>query len=242
MEQVREALRAGADVNEQDEDGWTALMRAVECGGEHGAGMMRLLVDAGADANKQNKCGWTALMHTAKYGGEHGAGMMRLLVDVGADANKQNNDGWTALMLAARSHCSESDDEYACDDSTSDGSESDATDRGEHSEAMVRLLVTRGATLPRAADALHRNTPSALVSYLDGARSWTPLHRAADARDHDALVALLGERPPSFTRPDEAVDSPHPHMRTALSIAGSDSYPTARPCLLYTSPSPRDRG
>ena len=94
---------------------------------------------------------------------------------------------------------------------------------------MVRLLVARGATLPRAADALHRNTPSALVSYLDGARSWTPLHRAADARDHDALVALLDDLSRSSTRPDEAVDSPHPHMRTALSIAGSDSYPTARP-------------
>ena len=67
------------------------------------------------------------------------------------------------------------------------------------------------------------------MSYLDGARSWTPLHRAADARDHDALVALLDELPRSSTRPDEAVDSPHPHMRTALSIAGSASYPMARP-------------
>ena len=30
---------------------------AAQYGGEHGSGMMRLLVDAGADANKQSKDG-----------------------------------------------------------------------------------------------------------------------------------------------------------------------------------------
>ena len=48
-------------------------------------------------------------------------------------------------------------------------------------------------------------------------------------RDVDALEALLGERLALGARLDEAVDSPHPHMRTALAIAGSDSYPTAQP-------------
>ena len=177
----------------------------------------------------QKEDGWTALMITARHGGEHGAGMMRLLLDAGADANKQGEDGKTALMLAARPHCSESDDESEYDDSTSDGSESDAADRGVHAEAMVRLLVARGATLPRAADALHRNTPSALVSYLDGARSWTPLHRAADARDFSALFARLRERAPLHERHDDAVDSPHAHMRTALAIAASDEYACAAP-------------
>ena len=41
-------------------------MFAAEHGGEHGAAMMRLLLDAGADANKQNKDGWTALMMAAQ--------------------------------------------------------------------------------------------------------------------------------------------------------------------------------
>ena len=84
VEEVRQALRAGADANKQDEGGWTALMVAAQHGGEHGAGMVRLLVDAGADGNKQNENGWTALMYAARYGGEHAAGMMRLLVDAGA--------------------------------------------------------------------------------------------------------------------------------------------------------------
>ena len=58
VEEVHEALRAGVDVDAlDDENGKTALMFAAQEGGEHGAGMMRLLVDAGADANKQNNKG-----------------------------------------------------------------------------------------------------------------------------------------------------------------------------------------
>ena len=45
----------------------------------------------------------------------------------GADPNKQDKHGWTALMFAA-----------ACGE--------------EHSEAMMRLLVQRGATLPPRAE------------------------------------------------------------------------------------------
>ena len=58
-------------------------MLAAQYGGEHGAAMMRVLVDAGADANKQDVDGSTALLMAAQYGGEHGSGMMRLLVDAG---------------------------------------------------------------------------------------------------------------------------------------------------------------
>ena len=102
-EDVREALRAGADVDAQTESGSTALMFTAQHEGEHGAGMMRLLLDAGADVHKQDEeRGATALMVAAQHGGEHAAGMMRLLVDARADANKQSEEGWTALMYAAR--------------------------------------------------------------------------------------------------------------------------------------------
>ena len=63
-------MGAGAAVNKQTEDGWTALMIAARHGGKHAAGMVRLLVDAGADANTQDKDGNTALMVTAQFGGE----------------------------------------------------------------------------------------------------------------------------------------------------------------------------
>ena len=200
-EEVREALRAGADVDAQTESGTTALMMTALHGGEHGAGMMRLLVDVGADANKQDEYGGTALMQAAVDGGEHGAGMMRALLDAGADANKQHQHGWTALMLAAR-HAD---------------------------ECAVRLLVARGATLPPSATLLAHARSAHVVPYIRGAQNWTPLHRAADARDFSALFALLRERTPLHERHDDAVASPYADMRTALSIAASNSYPCAAP-------------
>ena len=44
-----------------------------------------------------------------------------------------------------------------------------------------------------------------------------------------ALFALLRERTPLRERHDDAVASPHADMRTALSIAASESYPCAAP-------------
>ena len=139
-------------------------------------------------------------MHAAAFGVEHAAGTLRALLDAGADVHKQDEDGWTALTYAAL--------------------------RGP-AEAM-RLLVARGATLPPSA-ALPFGTPPAHAEYVRGARNWTPLHRAADARDFSALFARLRERAPLHERHDDAVDSPHAHMRTALAIAASDEYACAAP-------------
>ncbi len=87
-----------------------------------------------------------------------------------------------------------------------------------------------------AADLAELRGHSALASYIVGAQSWTALHFAAHARDADALRECLS----SGARPDAAVESPHADMRTALSIAGSDAYPTARPvdeeCLALLQP------
>ena len=161
-------------------------------------GMMRVLLDAGADANTQSENGWTALMYAARHGGVHGAGMMEVLTGAGAAVNKQADGGWTALTIAA------------------------ASQGGEHA---MRLLVAHGATLPSVAELL-ADTPPAHAEYIRGAQKWTPVHRAADARDLTALFALLRERTPPH---DDAVDSPHADMRTALAIAASNSYPCAAP-------------
>ena len=96
------------------------------------------------------------------------------------------------------------------------------------SAEAIRLLVARGAALPLS-EALHSDTPPAHAEYIRGAQSWMPLHRAADARDFAALFALLRERAPLHERHDGAVASPHARMRTALSIAASDSYACAAP-------------
>jgi hypothetical protein len=210
IDEIRELISSGIDVNTQDKSGRTALMKAV-CWYEHGAEMMRLLVDAKADVNKQEKKGLTALMMATMYGGEHGAGMVRLLVDAGAHTNTQNKFGRTALMYA-----------------TAHG--------GEHGAVMIRLLVASGAIIPPVSK-LRTDTPPELAGYIHGAQNWTPLHRAADARDADAIIKCLSEG----MRPDAIVETSHEDMCTALSIAESTSYPTAQPvcddCLALLRPS-----
>jgi ankyrin repeat protein len=204
-------IQSGIDVNKQDKDGWTALMCAAEFERENAKVIMRALVNAGADVNKlQKKFKMTALMIAANFGGVYATEMIKILVDARADVNKQDEDGKTALMIAARW-----------------GSE--------HAAGMIRLLVASGATIPPVSD-LSTKTPE-IIAYIDGAQNWTPLHRAADARDADAIIKCLS----NGQRHDTVVDSTHPHMRTALSIAESTSYPTAQPvyddCLALLRPS-----
>ena len=109
VEEVREALRAGADANTQDKDGTTALMLAAEHGGAHAAAMIRLLIDAGADANKQDSLGTTALMVAvqqsvaprATNGCTIASETLRALIAAGSDLDATDNHGNTALHLAA---------------------------------------------------------------------------------------------------------------------------------------------
>jgi len=192
---------AGADGNKQDEDGRTALMIAARHGREHAAGMMRLLLKHGGHvaANKQNKYGWTALIKAAAHGGEHGAGMMRVLLDAGADANKQSEYGLTALMIAAQHG-------------------------GEYAAGMMRLLVARGATLPSGRWMRAAHIQDEIRTYIGLVQDWTPLQRAAHARDFDALFALL-PRGDGAMRPDAARD----RRDAALAIAASDAYACAAP-------------
>ena len=228
---MRVLLSAGADPNKHSNNGRTALMLAAENGGEHGAGMTRLLLSAGADANKQSKGGMTALI-LAAFRGEHGAGMIRVLVDAGADTNKQSKDGMTALMFAAvcggahgepmiRALLSAGADANKHKHNDDDGWTAlmyAARFGGEHAEGMVRLLVAHGATLPPGTTLDPADTPAAVAAYVIGTQNWTPLHRAADARDFNALFVLL-PRGGGAMHPDESV----------IQIASSDEYPCAAP-------------
>ena len=107
---------------------------------------------------------------------------------------------------------------------------------GEHAVAIIRLLSTRSHH-PVIFRYVTQN-PSECVEYFQGAQNWTALHRAADARDAEAICECLRQ---GTMRTETAVDSTYPDMRTALEIAGSDSYPTAQPvcedCLALLRPS-----
>ena len=163
---------------------------------QHGhAGVVEVLLARGADPNKARTDDGATPCFIAAREGH--AGVVELLLARGADPNKAcTDDGATPCWIAA------------------------ATGHVE----IVRLLIARGASL-RAMLALHPDTPPALATYLNGAREWTPLHVAADARDVATLRALLRD---ARVDPRLAVRAVLPDMRTALSIAGSASYPMAR--------------
>lgn len=93
---VQALIKAGADVNVQDEKGNTALRYAAGAGNYES---VRILLESGADVNAKNSEGRTALMSAATF--KFNLAMVQLLLDFKADVNAQNDDGYTALMQAA---------------------------------------------------------------------------------------------------------------------------------------------
>ena len=103
--EVERLIAAGADVNVQDEYGYTALMNAVDNDDNDDTDIAELLIDNGAGVNIQNELGYTALIIAAFIGRTN---IAKLLIDNGADVNIQSkfSDGKprsaTALIAATR--------------------------------------------------------------------------------------------------------------------------------------------
>ena len=87
---------AGADINEKDMYGQTALMYAVSQDLEKG---VQLLLKAGADVNLKNARDETVLMRAAF---KNLPDMLSLLIQNGANINDKDISDWTALMYASK--------------------------------------------------------------------------------------------------------------------------------------------
>ncbi len=96
VEQVRALIDAGADLDEQGDNGETALNTAIL---EGHVAVAVLLIDRGANIGARNKGGFTAL-HAAAY--VNAVEIAERLLDRGADVNdQQNKAGGTALSVAS---------------------------------------------------------------------------------------------------------------------------------------------
>jgi ankyrin repeat protein len=93
---VRALLAAGADANEADGDGTTALMRAADGNEEE---IARLLMEARADVNKSNDYGYSALSLACINANSE---LVKALLDAGANPNAAAWNGETALMTCSR--------------------------------------------------------------------------------------------------------------------------------------------
>ena len=91
---IRSLVRAGADVNARDRNGFMALHVACVCGHRS---VVELLLQAGADANARDAFGFAALHMAAQEGRRD---VVELLVRSGADANAVDGRGLPALHRA----------------------------------------------------------------------------------------------------------------------------------------------
>ena len=194
--QLRQLLKAHANVNLADPDGTTPLEWAVynddlptvqmllragadpKIANNYGvtplslaatnrdAGMTEALLKAGADPNAKLPSGSTMLMVAAKTGNPD---IVRMLIEHGADVNAKGQDyGETALVWAAQE---------------------------DHAEA-VHVLVQHGADVnARTAELRHEKDRFGLEGVLTilPHGSWTPLMYAARQGSIDAARALMDE-------------------------------------------------
>ena len=94
IKKIKELIDMGADVNQKDETGKTALMEASRRGHKE---IAVLLIQKVADVNQKDDYGWTALMWTSRKGRNE---IVELLIQNGADVNVKDYKGRNAVMIA----------------------------------------------------------------------------------------------------------------------------------------------
>ncbi|XP_019855932.1 PREDICTED: ankyrin repeat domain-containing protein 29-like, partial [Amphimedon queenslandica] len=95
---VHSLLSAGANVNIQDNKGWTALMRASKY---NHISIIHMLLQANANPHLKKTLGGSNALMIATYFGNYE--VVELLISKGIDykyLRKDHGDGWNALMLA----------------------------------------------------------------------------------------------------------------------------------------------
>jgi len=95
-EQVQATIRAGAKLDNRDEDGRTPLMYAAEY--NENPAVVTTLLNAGAKLDDRDKNGMTPLMHAAWI--NMNPDVITTLLNAGANAKAKSNEGKTAFDYA----------------------------------------------------------------------------------------------------------------------------------------------
>jgi len=96
IEELVFALDNGADINTKDENGYCAIVRAMQNDNAH---IVETLLQCGADVDDRDTHGDTPLGAAVCLRSQH---FVNLLISAGADVNARNNDGETPLFWALR--------------------------------------------------------------------------------------------------------------------------------------------
>ena len=195
-EQVRAALAAGANANERQPDGATALAWAVH---RDDLEMADILIGAGADLNAANDYGIAPLSIACL---NQNAGMVRKLAEAGANANSATWTGETPLMTCARIGLN--DGVAALLNGNADVNAKDSR-RGqtalmwaiaEGHPDIARLLIEKGADINAQSKMLDGFTPKIYKTYygtleISSRGGFTPLMFAASVGDLDSAKMLV---------------------------------------------------
>jgi ankyrin repeat protein len=93
IEIIKDCLRYNPNVNEQDHNGNTPLIVAIQV--NSGIEIIKLLIEAGANLDIQNLWGTTALISASSL---YNLELLKILIEAGADWSIENKEGETFIF------------------------------------------------------------------------------------------------------------------------------------------------
>jgi len=190
VEEIRDALEEGADVNKRTERGETPLMLAAASNRE--PYVITLLLDYGAALEARDNKGQTALYLAARY--NTNPGVLRNLVTKGAAVNIVTSDGTTPLMAALESSSREKFDILLRNGARVD-------QRDNQGRTILHLLVEKEAELDQIRSVVRAGAAVNAMNNQDR----TPLHLAAAGGQERVVGYMLEQRARVNTRDKEGI-------------------------------------
>lgn len=92
IDQLKQLLNTGIDINVKSSDGFTVFMHAYMCRPQY----LKLLIELGSDVNAKDLKGKTALIWAC----DDSIYFVEAMLKLGADINAQDDNGLTPLMVA----------------------------------------------------------------------------------------------------------------------------------------------